>query len=607
MKRDRYFGRQYFFLVLFIVVWVALGMRLLSIQVLNDQYKRSSMVISIREEIEIPARGVIRDRHGVELVVNYPVYDLMVVAREVKPFDTLLLCRILDLDHLYVREYLQRQMRDPYLRVNRGVIARQLPIDQIGKFTEFQFRFPGFYVQERTMRRYPIGVAAHTLGYIGEVNQGVLDRDSYYVAGDYIGISGIERSYEGVLRGEKGLRKRLKDKFGRDQGPYLGGEEDIQARAGLDLYTTLDAGLQAYGEQLMEHKIGSVVALEPSTGEILALVTSPTYDPNLLSGRERAKNYHTLLNDTYRPLMNRALQAQYPPGSTFKMVNALISMQMNALRAETRYSCGGAFHMGRLTVRCHGHPGPTNLAQSIQFSCNTYYCYNFRDMLDRSNYPNTKAAFEVWRAHALSFGLGKRFNNDLPFGLAGNIPTSEFYDRYHGSGRWRALSIISLAIGQGEILTTPVQLANIAAVIANKGHYFNPHIVKSIGHPDSLNTAVRERFETTIDPHHFEPIIIGMRDVVLAGTARNAYIPGITVCGKTGTAQNPHGDNHSLFIAYAPMENPQIAIAVIVENAGYGSTWASPIASLMIEKYLTGEVKREALENRILNSKLIKR
>jgi penicillin-binding protein 2 len=606
LKKDRYSKRKHFFTVLFIVVWVALGARLFSIQVIETKYKKSAVVISIREQVIIPARGIIRDRYGKELVVNYPVYDLMVVAAEVKAFDTLTLCTILDIEPDHVRGHLKAQMNDPYLRVNQSVIARHLPMDRISTFIEYQFRFPGFSIQERTMRTYPGSVAAHTLGYIGEVGPALLEQDSTYLSGDFIGISGIERAYEGVLRGSKGLKKRLKDKFGRDQGPYQAGREDIEAIAGADLYTTLDVELQAYGELLMQQKIGSIVALEPSTGELLALVTSPGYDPNLLSGRERAKNYNLLVEDKNKPLMNRALQAQYPPGSTFKMVNALIAMQMGTLKAETRMGCGGAFHMGGLTVRCHGHPGPVNVAQSVQYSCNTFYCYSFRDMLDRGNYPSTASAYKVWREHALSFGLGQRFASDLPFMERGNIPTADYYDKLH-KGRWRALTVISLSIGQGEILTTPIQLANLTAVIANRGYYYTPHIVKAIGHPDSLNTAIKNKHTSTIDPVHFDPIIRGMRDVVLSGTARIAQINGVTVCGKTGTAQNPHGDNHSLFIAYAPMENPKIAIAVVVENAGYGSTWAAPVASLMIEKYLNREIQREALEQRIINGNLMKR
>ncbi len=606
MKKDIYLKRQQFFRVLFILGWLALIARLLSIQVLNDKYKRSSAVISIREQIVIPARGIIRDRYGQELVINEPVFDLMVIASEVQPFDTLLLCSILDIDPVVVKERIAENMRDPYLRVNRFILEKQIPPERIGMFTEIHFRFPGFYIQERTLRRYPLPIAAHTLGYIGEVNQRMVEQDSYYLPGDYIGISGIEKSYEEILRGEKGVRKILKDKFNRNQGPYLGGREDIEAISGRDLYITLDAELQEYGELLMQNKIGSIVALEPSSGEILALVTSPGYNPNLLSGRQRAGNYNLLLNDRNKPLMNRALQAQYPPGSTFKIVNALIGEQMGVLKEETRYGCAGGFHLGSLTVRCHNHPGPTNLSQSIQHSCNSYYCWAFRDMIEKSNHPSTRAGFEVWRKHALSLGLGTKFDNDLPYGYKGNIPTAEHYDRFHGKNRWKALSIISLAIGQGEILTTPVQLANIAAIVANKGYYITPHIVKAIGRIDSLNKPMMTRHKTTINPDYFNPIVIGMRDVVLAGTARNANIENISVCGKTGTAQNPHGPNHSLFIAFAPMENPKIAIAVIVENSGYGSTWASPIASLMIEKYLTREVKRQEVENRMKSGNLMR-
>jgi penicillin-binding protein 2 len=605
MKKDPFIHRINFFRVIFILIWFALAARLFSIQVLSDKYKKSSAVISIREEVVIPARGVIRDRNGIELVTNDLVFDLMVIGVELKPFDTMMLCNILGIDPVLMAEQIAEQMKDPYKRVNRFTLARQIPPEQAGVFFELQHRFPGFYIQPRTLRRYPRAIAAHTLGYIGEVNQRMVEQDSYYLPGDYIGISGIEKSYEEILRGKKGIRKILKDKFSRNQGPYLNGREDIEALAGEDLYISIDADLQEYGEMLMQNKIGSIVAIEPSSGEILALVTSPTYDPNKLSGQKRAKNYHELLNDKYKPLMNRALQAQYPPGSTFKVVNALIGEQMGVLKAETRYGCSGGFHMGGLTVRCHGHPGPTNLAQSIQHSCNAYYCYAFRDMLDRNNYPSTAAGFEVWRNHALSFGLGERFDNDLPYGNKGNIPTAAYYDRYHGKGRWKALTVISLAIGQGEVLTTPLQLANVAAIIANRGHYVTPHIVKAIGTQENLNKPMMKRHQTTVDPAHYDPVIRGMRDVVLAGTARNAHMEHIAVCGKTGTAQNPHGANHSLFIAYAPMENPKIAIAVIVENSGYGSTWASPIASLMIEKFISGEITRPEMETRMKNGKLL--
>lgn len=588
------------------LVWIAFSYRLLSIQVLSDEYQKSSANITIREKVEIPARGVIYDRNGLLLVYNDPAFDLMVVASEVKPFDTLMLSNIIDVDPEFIRECFQKILSDPYQRVNPYTIVRQIPSERIGMLQEILFRFPGFYVQERTLRRYPMRIAAHTLGYTGEVDRGVTINDPYYRPGDYIGISGIEKSYEKILRGKKGLRKILKDKFNRDQGAYLGGKEDIQALSGTDIFLSLDAELQAYGERLMENKIGSIVAIEPATGEILALVTSPGYDPNLLSGRKRTQNYRALLQNERKPLLNRALQAQYPPGSTFKVVNALIGLQMGAVEPDARFSCGGAFFLGGLTVRCHSHNSPVNLAQSIQYSCNTYYCWVFRDMIDRnSKYSSTREAYEAWRNYAATFGLGERFKNDIPYEYRGNLPTSELYDRFHGKNRWRALSIISLAIGQGEILTTPMQLANIATTIANRGYYITPHIVKAIGSVDNLNDSMMIKNETPIDKKHYEIVVKGMRDVVVAGTARNAAIENIEVCGKTGTAQNPHGENHSLFIAFAPMDNPQIAIAVVVENAGYGSTWASPIASLMIEMYLNRDVKRTAMEERIINANFI--
>lgn len=605
MKKDRYINRSFYLKGLFILIWVAFVIRLFSIQILSDRYKKSSAIISIREDIIIPARGVIYDRNGELLVYNVLTYDLEVTASKVGPFDTLTLCKVLGLDPLMVHEMIVENRKDAYKRVTPFTMFKQVPDSVKSRFGELAFRFPGFEIKERLLRTYPKAIAAHTLGYIGEVNlQKTLD-DLYYHSGDYIGVSGVEKSYEEELRGKKGLEKILKDKFNNRQGSYLGGKEDIEAIAGKDLYLSLDAELQAYGELLMQNKVGSIVAIEPSTGEILALVTSPTYDPNLMSGIERASNYRILLEDRDKPLLNRALQAQYPPGSTFKVVNALIGEEMGILAPETKYSCGGAFHLGGLTVRCHGHPSPLNLAQSIQHSCNTYYCWAFRDMIDRNNFPSTRDGFEVWRGHAKSFGLGIRFDSDLPFGYSGNIPTSEHYDRLHGTNRWKALSIISLSIGQGEIVTTPVQLANIAVIVANRGYYITPHIVKAIGQKDSLNQRLMKRFDTSVDPKHYEAVVKGMRDVVVAGTARNAHIDNITVCGKTGTAQNPHGDNHSLFIAFAPEDNPKIAIAVIVENAGYGSTWASPIASLMIEQYLTGEVKRTALENRMKSGNLM--
>ncbi len=605
MKKDLYASRRKVITLMFLLIWAAFAIRLFSIQVLNDKYKKSSAYISIREQIIIPSRGTILDRNGIVMVQNEKSYDLMAIAAEIKPFDTLLLCGILGIQPSVLYAKISEALDDSYQKVNPVLIEKQILPARVSMLQEIMFRFPGFTIQERAIRKYPKSIAAHTLGYIGEVNQKKVLEDSYYISGDYIGISGIEKSYEEVLRGQKGIRKTLKDKFNRNQGAYLGGREDVEAISGKDLYITLDAELQEYGEMLMQNKIGSIVAIEPSTGEILALVTNPTYDPNLLSGRERAQNYAKLLQDKNKPLMNRALQAQYPPGSTFKIVNALIGEEMGILEPGTKYGCSGGFHMGSLTVGCHGHPSPLNLAQSIQHSCNAYYCYTLKDMLEKSGYPTIREAYNVWRGHALSMGLGTRFDNDLPYGYKGNIPTAEYYDKLHGKNRWKALTVISIAIGQGEVLTTPVQLANLAALVANRGYYITPHIVKSMGSADSLNKPMMQKHQTSIHKAYFEPVIQGMRDVVLAGTARNAAIDGIPVCGKTGTAQNPHGPNHSLFIAFAPMDNPKIAIAVIVENSGYGSTWASPIASLMIEKYMNRKVLRTDVETRMMNGKLM--
>lgn len=604
VTKDSYSKRKFFLLILTALVWIAFAVRLFVIQVVDDKYKLVADNTSIRNKVILPARGLIYDRNGVLMVSNERTYDLMVIAKEVVEPDTTELCWILGIKVEDFREKLKEASKTAYTRVKPFVFEKQVSKDRINILQEKIYKFPGFYIQERTLRNYPMPIAAHTLGYIGEVNLETVQSNPYYESGDYIGISGIERSYEEALRGKKGVHKILRDKFNVDQGSFMEGKYDIQAKAGMNLYASLDAELQAYGEQLLQNKIGSIVAIEPSSGEILAFVTSPTYDPNLLSGRDRAKNYYALMNDELKPLMNRALQAQYPPGSTFKIANALVGQQMGTLSENKRYSCHGGFHLGGLTVGCHAHISPVNLAQSIQHSCNAYYCWAFRDMIDKNDFANTKEGYNAWRDHILTFGFGQKFGNDLPFELKGLIPTTDYYDKIH-RGRWKALSVISLSIGQGEILTTPVQLANLAAIVANRGYYYTPHIIKAIGEPDSLNSKFLDRHYTSVDRQYYEAVVEGMRDVVLAGTARNAYIDSISICGKTGTAQNPHGDNHSLFIAFAPMDNPKIAIAVIVENAGYGTTWAAPIASLMVEKYLNRKVKREYLENHISNSKLI--
>lgn len=598
-----YSKRKVIILATMIITGFIYLVRLFQIQVLDPSYKLSADSNVLRYVTDYPARGLIYDRHGELLVYNEAHYDLMVVPGQVRNIDTTEFCRLLGIEKEMFESRLQ-QARD-YSRFRPSVFESQISKNTFAVFQEKLFRFPGFFVQPRTLRNYTYPMAAHTFGYIGEVGPREIEQNPYYRSGDYIGISGIELSYEEALRGQKGVRVRLVDVLNRDLGPFQEGRFDTLAMPGKDLYTTIDARLQLYGEQLMRNKRGSIVAIEPSSGEILALVSAPGYDPNLLVGRVRNQNYRQLQQDEMKPLFNRALMAQYPPGSSFKIVNTLIALQEGVINYNSSYGCSGAYHSGGITVRCRSHPSPVNVLSSIQFSCNTYSCITFRNTLDQPKFSNMQESFNNWRRHVSSFGFGQLFGSDLAYELSGLLPTSDYYDRIYGSQGWRSLTIISLAIGQGEIGTTPLQMANLAATVANRGHYFTPHIVRSIGHPDSLQARFLNRNETTIDKAHFELMAQAMQKVVDDGTGRFSHIPGISMGGKTGTVQNPHGENHSVFIAFAPVEDPKIAISVVVENAGYGSTWAAPIASLMIEKYLSGQIGRQWFEQRILEASFL--
>jgi len=460
------------------------------------------------------------------------------------------------------------------------------------------------------VRSYNPPIAAHLLGYVGEVDDRDIKNNPYYQQGDYIGVSGIERSYEHVLRGKKGVRIFMVDVHNRIKGSYEQGKFDTIAVPGKNITSTIDAKLQEYGERLMQNKIGSIVAIEPKTGEVLAMISSPTYDPNLLVGRQRAANFKVLQQDSLKPIFNRSIMALYPPGSTFKVVNALIGLQEGVVTPDTRYACYGGYTVGR-GVGCHNHPSPTNLIQSIQVSCNTYYCHVFRNIIDKKEFGSVENGFSAWKRHVESFGYGNKLNIDLPHELKGIVPSVSFYDKYFRKGGWSSLTIISLAIGQGELSVTPLQMANLVATIANKGYYIAPHVVKSI-EGDTLNSLYRERHNTTIEPKYFDYIIEGM-DLAVNGapgsgsTARIAALPDIRICGKTGTAQNPHGKDHSVFFAFAPKDDPKIAISVYVENAGFGATWAAPIASLMIEKYLNDSITRPWLEKYIMEADLLDR
>jgi len=600
-----YSNRKYIIIGLFIAIGLLFIARLFYVQILVDKYILSANNNVLRYITQYPARGLVYDRFGKLLVYNEAAYDLMVIPRQVKILDTNELCRLAGVE---LKDFIERVKKARnFSKYLPSIFEAQITRENYGFLEEKLYNFPGFYVQLRTLRKYTYPIAAHTLGYIGEVSPEMITRNSYYKSGDYIGISGIEKSYEEILRGKKGLKIRVFDVHNRDMGSFQDGKYDTVSKAGTDLYSSLDAELQIYGELLMSGKRGSIVAIEPSSGEILCLVSSPAYDPNLLIGQARKKNYKILSEDTILvPLFNRALMAMYPPGSTFKLVDALVGQQEGVLFPDTRYGCPGGFAIGDgKIVKCHPHFSPLDLPQAIQYSCNTYFCRVFKSIIDKKPFLSTRQGYENWRKRVMSLGFGKKLGIDLTGELNGNIPSPAYYDKYHGKNRWRSMSIISLAIGQGEIGITPVQLANLTALIANRGFFYTPHIVRAIGTKDNLNQEYTKKRFCDIDPKYFDVVIQGMENVVAAGTATNARIDSIIVCGKTGTAQNPHGKNHSIFLAFAPRDNTKIVISVVVENAGFGATWAAPIASLMIEKYITRMVKRKDLEERMINSNLI--
>ncbi len=584
--------------VLLILAFILVG-RLFYIQVVDHSYKITASNNVLRYEVQYPARGLILDRNNRELVGNKAAYDIMVVPREIQAFDTTELCSIFNISYTQCKNTLDdMRRRRRQLGYQATVFLKQVPAEVYALFQEKAYKYPGFYVQARALRSYPRNIAGNLLGYVAEADTGTIRRDAYYKMGDYIGKSGIEEAYEEVLRGKKGVNIYVRDVHNQIKKSYEDGIYDSVAIAGKDIISTIDIGLQEYGEMLMRNKIGGVAAIEPSTGEILALISAPGLDPSLLAGINR--NYQLLQMDPLKPLFNRAVMSPYPPGSVFKIANALIGLQEEVLTTETRYSCAMGYHVGR-GVECHAHPSPLDFRQSIQMSCNAYYCYVFRNIMDNPKYPSIDTAFNQWRTYVQSFGFGQKLGLDIPNESAGMLPTVRTYDRIHGDGKWKSLSIISLAIGQGEIGTTPLHLANFAALIANRGYYYTPHVVRNVVN-EAPDPKYKEKHYTLVDTSHFGPVVDGMYLAVNGGahsTAGWVRIPGIDMCGKTGTAQNPHGENHSVFMSFAPRENPKIAIAVYMENAGWGGSWAAPVASLMTEYYLTGEVKRKAIEDRI--------
>lgn len=603
---DSFSKRKFIVILIFFLIGIIFIVRLFSLQVLDSSYKKNATKNVLREVVEYPSRGLVYDRNGELLVFNEAAYDLMATPREIGDFDTTQLCAILDVSKQELIKELIKAKR--YSGYKPSIVVKQISPERYAMLQEKMYKYPGFYFQTRTLRSYGYNVAAHVLGYVSEVGQSDLNDDSYYRSGDYIGKTGIEGAYEDYLRGEKGAKFFLVDVHNRVKGLYDKGKLDTSAVKGQDIKTTLDVQLQVYAEKLMQNKAGSVVAIEPSTGEILSLVSTPGYLPEDLIGRKRMENYPKLRRDSLLPLYNRAIKAQYPPGSTFKMLNALIGLQENVINEQTKFMCNHGYHVGRFSQGCH-HSKEFTLTPSIAQSCNAYYANTFRRILEAPHLGGVKKGYEKWREHVLSFGFGDRVSLEFGNELKGFIPTSDYYQRKtFPYSRWRALSIISLAIGQGEIQATPLQMANYTAILANRGFFYKPHVVKEISKAE-INPEFGVKHYTTIDAVHFEKIIDGMEqvmDISLPGTAYNSIIPGIRMCGKTGTAQN-RGVDHSTFIAFAPRENPKIAIAVYVENGKWGNLYAGPIASLLVEQYLNGEIQpsRKRLEERMLDANLL--
>lgn len=587
--------------------------KLFSIQIIDDKYKLAAENNSLVYSIIYPTRGIINDRNGNILVGNKVAYDLLVTPREVEEFDTLGLSKVLDVSPDFIKEKMSEYRRNRRrIGWQSVVMIKQMPQETYMKFAEVAYRFPGFRGQARSIREYPFNAGGNLLGYVSEVDAKYIERhEGEYQSGDYAGKTGIEAAREKELRGEKGYNIMLRDSRNKIMSRYKDGEMDKEAVPGKDITTTIDANLQHYGQMLMNNKVGSLVAIEPSTGEILTLVSSPGIDVDMLA--DIGQHYGEIARNPYKPMFNRAVQAPYPPGSVFKLVNGLIGLQEGVVSTSTHYPCSMGYHFGRNKLGCHAHKSPIDFEESIMMSCNAYYCYILRDLLENKKYESIDEAMDKWKEYVMSFGFGQKLGSDFPSELGGFIPDSKYYNRYYNKGGWKATTVISLSIGQGEIGCTPMHLANFCATVANRGYYYIPHIIKDSEHVE-IDPKYKERHYTMVDTTHFPKVIGGMYRAVNSGfgsggTASIAAVEGLDICGKTGTAQNPHGNDHSVFICFAPKDNPKIAVAAYVENGGFGATWAAPIASLLTEMYLNGEIgaDRKPLEDRILNGNLLDR
>lgn len=606
MINDSLYRRKYFIGGIAVLVVFSFIIRLFFLQVIDQSTKEKAENNAQLRQTIYPSRGLIYDRNGELLVANQPIYEVTMVVREMTKvqFDTLGLCGALRITReefeARMLEMTDRKKNRGYSRYSPQIFMQNLSQEEIAQLQQEKYKYPGIDIRIRTLRDYTYPIASHVLGSVGEVNYNDIERDNYYSVGDYSGRDGIERTYEEALRGQKGVKVLMRDSRGRPQGPYQQGKLDCDAQAGTDLYLSLDIATQQVAEKLLANKIGSIVAIEPQTGEILAMASAPYWDPRELVGKARSANYQKLLNDKNKPLMNRATQAQYSPGSTFKILQALTALQEKCITPNTKYPCNG---QSSSPIKCtHDHGSPVDLEEGIEQSCNPYFWALYRDMLQQDGYEDGHVRFKEhyndWREIVASFGLGEKFTNtDIREQAKGYLPTTEFYNRIYGQKGWKAITIRSLSIGQGEILVTPLQLANQVAAIANKGYYITPHFNRN----DSMRSDVHT---TLVDEKYFEVVHRGMARVMTEGTGRWYNIPELQICGKTGTVQNPHGEDHALFIGFAPMDDPKIAVAVAVENAGFGATWACPMATLVIEQYLTGEINRQALYDRMASANL---
>ena len=595
---------------LVVVAAIILG-KLFYIQIIDNKYKINASNNSMVYDIIYPTRGIIYDRNGKIIVSNKVTYDILVTPREVQPFDTLMLASALEVEPSFIREkmeeYAKNRRKIGYQSV---VMLKQIKPETYMKFAELQYNFPGFRGQVRSIRDYPVNAGGNLLGYVSEVDQNYIDsHPGEYRPGDYAGKTGIEAAREKDLRGEKGYHIYLRNSRNQIEQRYKDGEMDKEAVPGHDIVTTIDADLQQYGQQLMRNKVGSLVAIEPKTGEILTLVSSPGVDVSMLA--DISQHYNEILKDPHKPMFNRAVQAPYPPGSVFKLVNGLIGLQEGTLNTTVAYPCNHGYHFGNHKLGCHGHRSPLRLEEAIMMSCNGYFCYVLKNILENKKYKTIDDALDKWNDYVQSFGFGHKLGSDFPAELGGTLPTSKMYNKRYGKGGWKFTTIISISIGQGEVGVTPLQIANLSATVANRGWYRIPHIVKA-SEGVEIDPKYYEKQYTMVDTTNFKKVIKGMWRAVNNGkgtgcTAAIAEVKGLDICGKTGTAQNPRGADNSVFICFAPMDDPKIAVAAYVENAGFGATWAAPIASLLIEKYLKGETSRPDLEERVMRGNLMSR